>query len=224
MNQKGFTLIELMIGLVISVLCMIMMLMLFKQLSHIAMSSSQDAENDSQLQTGILVIEKLVQNAGYGSINNSGGSNNTGDIGIGTFSGNPALVWRYVPDLDASQTIYKCEGIGEEITTEGAHKIHRLVLLKRACGNNTEITSGDWIIDQPIMSIKTTTSSPIYAFSMSSENCTPFGIGKTYTGAQKIVVTAERQHLDLSDSPEQNTNNVTKKLSSSICLNNIKTT
>lgn len=224
MNQKGFTLIELMIGLVISVLCMIMMLMLFKQLSHIAMSSSQDAENDSQLQTGILVIDKLVQNAGYGSLNNSGGTNNTGDIGIGTFAGNPALVWRYVPDPDTSITTYKCEGIGEEITTEGNHKIHKLFLLKRACGNSTTITSGNWVVDQPIMSIKTTTSSPIYAFSMSSENCTPFGIGKTYTGAQKIIVSAERQHLDLSTSPDQTTNNITKKLSSTICLNNIKTT
>lgn len=224
MNQKGFTLIELMIGLVISVLCMIMMLMLFKQLSHIAISSSQDAENDSQLQTGILVIEKLVQNAGYGSLNNSGGTNNTGDIAIGTFANHPALVWRYIPDLDTPITTYKCEGIGEEITTEDNHKIHKLVLLKRACGNNTAIASGNWVVDQPIMSIKTTTSTPIYAFNLSNENCAPFGIGKNYTGAQKIIVTAERQHLDLSASPDQTTNNVTKKLSSTICLNNIKTT
>ena len=69
MPKNGFTLVELMVGLVIGMLCMIMMLMLFKQVSHISLQSSQDAEYDAQLQTSMLIVQKLIQNAGYGSEN-----------------------------------------------------------------------------------------------------------------------------------------------------------
>ena len=67
MLRNGFTIIELLVGIVIAMLCMITMLMLFKQLTQVSVSSTQDAEYDAQLQSGMLTIQKYVQNAGFGS-------------------------------------------------------------------------------------------------------------------------------------------------------------
>lgn len=210
MPKNGFTMIELLVGLVISMLCMIIMLMLFKQLMHVSLNSSQDAEYDAQLQSGMLSAQKYMQNAGYGSGKSS-------DIAIGSYSGNPAVFWLFVKEIGATPIAYQCQGIGEEISTENNQKVHRLVLLKKnACGTTEAITAGTWVKDQPIVVIKNTAAAPIYQFNMSSGTaCTPFGIDKTASaGLKQVTLTAARQHMT---GIGQNIQNV-------VCLNNIAAT
>lgn len=208
MKQNGFTLVELMVGLVVSMLCMIMMLMLFKQVSQISMSSSQDAEYDAQLQTGLLVAQRFIQNAGYGS----GQAN---DIYVGTQFGNPAVFWRMVSNLSSSPVSYSCQGIGEKVTTEGKFKIHRLVLLKKtACGTSEAIQSGTWEEDQSIMAIKNQNDSATFQYTLISNACRPFGIDKNTSGSKQLTLTA----------PRQNMTGLGNSVETSICLSNIKST
>lgn len=210
MPKNGFTMIELLVGIVIAMLCMITMLMLFKQLTHVGVSSTQDAEYDAQLQSGMLAAQKYIQNAGYGSGEST-------DIAIGTFAGNPAVFWLYVTELGASPLAYTCQGIGEEVSTVDGQKVHRLVLLKKvACGKTEAVTAGTWVKDQPIVAIKNKTDTPIYQFSLSSSTaCAPFGIEKNAAaGLKQITLTAARQHMT---GVGQNIQNV-------VCLSNISTT
>lgn len=208
MRANGFTLIELMIGLLISMLCMIMLLMLFRQISQISVRSSQSAEYDAQIQTGLLVLEKFIQNAGYGS----GLAN---DIQIGTHFGNPALFWRFIPELDSVPVSYQCQGVAEKITTENGLRIHRLVLMKKdACGTTTALTEGTWQESQAIVSINNNSTTPIFRYALSQGECRPFGINSTPVGTKQISLTAFRPEMT----------GLGEKIQSLICLNNIKAT
>ena len=210
MLRNGFTIIELLVGIVIAMLCMVTMLMLFKQLTQVSVSSTQDAEYDAQLQSGMLTIQKYVQNAGFGSGQQS-------DIDSGTYSGNPAIFWRSVKEINTTPLSYECKGIGEVVTTEDGQKIHRLVLLKKtACGTTEAITSGTWEKDQSIIAIRNSTATPIYQYAITSgTGCSPFGIEKASgTGLKQITLTATRQYMT---GIGQNIQNV-------ICLNNITST
>jgi Tfp pilus assembly protein PilW len=206
MKANGFTIIELMVGVVISMLCMIMMLMFFKQLSHISLSSSQDAEYDAQLKTGMLVIEKLVQNAGYGS-------GQLSDIATGTHYGNPAVFWRFIPDLSATPVSYQCHGVAEQVVSDGAQKTHRLVILKKTnCGTSTAVNEGNWEEYQPIVSVKNTSATPLFEYSIAQGDCRPYGIDKDNAGVRQLTLTAPRQHgTDLG-----------QNIKTTVCLNNIK--
>ena len=210
MPKNGFTIIELLVGIVIAMLCMVTMLMLFKQLTQVGVSSSQDAEYDAQLQSGILAAQKYIQNAGYGSGQQT-------DIAIGTYASNPAIFWLSVKQLGAVPLEYQCQGIGEEVSTEDGQQVHRLVLLKKvACGKTEVITAGTWVKDQPIIAIRNSTTPPIYQYAITSgTGCSPFGIEKASgTGLKQITLTATRQHMT---GVGQNIQNI-------ICLNNITST
>ena len=207
MNKNGFTLVELMVGLVISMLCMITMLMLFKQVSHISLQSNQDAEYDAQLQTGMLIVQKLIQNAGYGS----GAAN---DIEIGTYLSRPAVFWRYVEDIDASPIVYICQGVSEQITTDNNQKVHRLIVLKKDnCGNLNAVSSGTWQHQQTIIAIRNQSDSALFQYAMSASDCRPFGIDKNNFGIRQITLTAPRQYLTGTG----------ENIQTKVCLNNIKT-
>ena len=206
MKANGFTLVELMVGLVIAMLCMIMMLMFFKHHSQVSMSSSRDAQYDAQLRTGMLVMEKLVQNAGFGS-------GQTDDIGIGTYAGHPALFWRFRPDLTETPIQYSCQGFAEEIVAEGQQFLHRLISLNLSnCGNDTVFNDLSWESSQAILLVKSSDNSPIFEFQLSLGNCRPFGIDEHQSGLMQLLMSARRQHgTGLGES-----------IQSSVCLNNIK--
>lgn len=210
MHKNGFTMIELLVGIVIAMLCMITMLMLFKQISHIGVNTTQDAEYDAQLQSGILAAQKFIQNAGYGS-----GAQT--DIALGSFAGNPAILWLFAKDLSASPLAYQCQGIGEEITTEDGQTVHRLYLLKKtACGKTEAITAGTWEKDQSITVIRNSTTTPLYKYAMTSGACSPFGIDKSNAaGLKQVTLTAARQHMS---------SGVGQNIQTVVCLNNIATT
>ena len=209
MKPKGFTLVELMVGLGIASLCTIMMLMLFKQSSQISINSAEDAQYEAQLQTALLVSQRFIQNAGYGS-----GSSN--DIELGQHFNNPALFWRYIPNLNATPVTYICQGLAEEIQQKNGRVVHRLVLIeKTACGNTTAISAGTWQESKAIVAIKHQDQQPIFKFSLGSSDCTPFGIDNDKAGTKQVTLSAERPHLQGA---------VGSTLQSSICLSNIKMT
>lgn len=206
MQKNGFTLIELLIGLALAMLCMNMMMMMFKQTSQVGLRSSQDAEYDTQIQIGLLVAQRHLQSAGYGS-------GQAADIAIGSFAGGDAVLWRFTPDITAPTT-FQCQGIGEEISLENGRQVHRLMILKKTpCDTAQNIEDGTWAEDQVIVAIKTGSTTPIYSYDLiDSSVCNPYGIDAGGTTAkQQITLTAARQYMTGLGESIQNT----------LCLNNI---
>ncbi|ANF81152.1 hypothetical protein A3K93_02400 [Acinetobacter sp. NCu2D-2] len=210
MKKNGFSILELLVGLVVAMLCMIMMLMTFKQISKVSLESSMDAEYDTQVQLGMLVLQKVIQNAGYGS-------GNAADI----LMSNNTLYLRFTPDL-ATPTIIKCQALTSE--NDIVNKEYKLFLLENTtnCEASTALNSIAWTnsntIKSPLITIKnkeiSATTPPIFSFSVQSlpspKKCTPYGISNANpSGTKFVTVTAQGQHI------------TQKQIQSLICLNNI---
>ena len=213
MKKNGFTLVELLVGLVIAMLCMIMMLMLFKQISQVSLEASFDAEYDTQVQIGMLILQKVIQNAGYGS-------GNTNDIAMD--ASKDILYLRFTPDI-TTPTLLKCQAILSNNDIE--NKEYRLYLLEniKNCGTDADLkTSSIWnsthTTRSPLITIKNknieATTAPVFSFKVENltggKKCTPYGISKDNpSGSKYVTVTAKGQHSSV------------KQIRSSICLNNI---
>lgn len=224
--KNGFTLIELLIGIVIAMLCMIMMLMLFKQISKISLQSMQDADYDTQAQTGALIIQKLVQNAGYG-IDRSSNPTAVQDISLAQFNGKPAIFWRFLSsnptDTSATRT-YTCEALISE--NDLVNKEYKLFMLSypNNCGPDLNPSTASLWSDpsrytkSPLVTIRnpeiTASTDPIFSFNLSDmpvgKNCTPYGISENNpAGSKYVTVTARSKDLAIKD------------IQQVICLNNI---
>lgn len=66
-SQGGFTLVELMISMVITLVAIMSMLSLFQGISRNSGEAKIGAHLDGQIQNGLLAAHKLLQGAGYGS-------------------------------------------------------------------------------------------------------------------------------------------------------------
>ncbi|MEB0150626.1 prepilin-type N-terminal cleavage/methylation domain-containing protein [Pseudomonas sp. CCC2.2] len=64
-RQDGFTLISLMVGMVISLVSILAMLSLYKNLVHSSVVSTQSARQDGQVASGLLMAQRALMNAGF---------------------------------------------------------------------------------------------------------------------------------------------------------------
>ena len=201
MRQHGFTIIELLVGLLVAMLCLLMMLMLFKQTTKIGVHAGQDAQYNTQIQTGLLIAQKFIQNAGFGS-------SQPHDIQI--VEEHPQVVyWRLVPEPHITPIRYECQGMVERISDQGTQKLHQLVLIGKPCGSNETWIEGQWQDQQVLVNILSQQNTPIFHYRLNEGNCTPYGINqKDHQGLKQLVIEARREHSD----------HVIKNL---ICLNNI---
>lgn len=65
-QQRGISLISLMVGTVLSMLTIIAMLALYKNLVQVAVDATQDANHDGGLASALLVAQLELQGAGFG--------------------------------------------------------------------------------------------------------------------------------------------------------------
>lgn len=247
MRQNGFTLVELLVGLLIGMLCIIMMLMLFKQIFRVGMGVSHDAEYDSQLETGVLISQKLLQNAGYGSGKNidiaTGFVTFTSSTQVNaTVTGQPAIFWRIRPDLTA--LTFACFGLTEAITQDGEKFIHRLVYLQKlTCDSPTAVSPANPLLGamtgwtaEPIVKITVNTAEvadaaseagitaaaqaakPIFTYSIGG-SCSPFGVQNLQGGA-KVTVTGNRLNVK-TKLGQTDSINLGRSIQRAVCLRNI---
>lgn len=214
MKSKGFSLIELVVAMAVSLLAILMLLMLFKQVIRVGMESTQDAELDHSLDTALLVIQKTVQNAGYGT----GG---IGDIAVSTIEGSDnievsALFWRLNTNDDfllnpfkdtssnietetETETETQCWGISESVSNlSDENYLHQLFLLQwDSCGSTDDLKGNPtrWAVKDIIASFKTKQPTPIFSYEPvllinESEKCSPYGI-EDIKGSYKVVISAK---------------------------------
>lgn len=192
MNQRGFTMVELLIGLVLSTIVSLAMLMFYKQSLHASLDSTHSAEIDTKIQTSLISIKKAVHIAGFGN-----GAQE--DIILDEFELYPAVLWRYAITLDPDDntgTSFNCRGVSETIEDDlnSDRKIHRILLIKKdTCDLATELEDGTWEVSQQLASITSDKDTPYLTFDLdSSPGCTPFGIDPLNgTGMKVLTITSD---------------------------------
>lgn len=146
-RQKGLSLIGLLIGLLISVLCILGSLTLYKNLIQVATESKLDSNHDGQLASAMLIVQLEVQSAGFGIEPDA----TTPSIVINNpEAGKTQLLWRFflkdnLPPLNK----YQCRGLHEEEdTTNGVFRVLKVIkVVDDTCDESTPLENFTWETD-----------------------------------------------------------------------------
>lgn len=176
-NQQGFTLVSLLVGLAISMLCLIALLALFRTVIHTSVDARKSSILDTQLQNSLTTIQVLTQNAGFGYPASSI-PNIVEVASIANVTTNKAILWRLDDDIKTT-TASICQGI---TYTENA-----LILLKSRCSYDLPLATGStWEKDSTLASFPTGTT---ITFELKDQICAPYG-SAIITGTKVLNITA----------------------------------
>ncbi|HEY7773327.1 MAG TPA: hypothetical protein VIC26_09095 [Marinagarivorans sp.] len=167
-NHHGATLVGLMIGMLISIVSVLAILALYKNLITVSIDATEDAAHDGQVATALITAQLEVQAAGYGIVNADGLHLNTNEEGS-------EIRWRY---YDNGQ--YQCRAIREVVIDDRARSL-MLYEGQNLCDATTALGDVEW---QPLSTLtkivrQQAIDEAIFTFSVSTAECAPFGIGKT---------------------------------------------
>lgn len=131
-GQRGFTLVSLMVGLVISMLVILAMLSLFRVVLHFTFDQSSGmqptAAQDRQATTGLLTVQNQLQSAGFGIASAASNTNFAVVSGAALASTNKvtgtavtlpttattyanAIFWESNPTQTTATTAWTCQGL-----------------------------------------------------------------------------------------------------------------
>lgn len=176
-NQQGFTLVSLLVGLAISMLCLIALLALFRTVIHTSVDARKSSILDTKLQNSLTTIQVLTQNAGFG-YPASLIPNIVEVASITNVTTNKAILWRLDDDIKTT-TASICQGI---TYTENA-----LILLKSRCSYDLPLaTVSTWEKDSTLASFPTGTT---ITFELKDQICAPYG-SAIITGTKVLNITA----------------------------------
>ncbi|NKF21176.1 PilW family protein [Solimonas marina] len=185
-RQHGVTMISLLTGMAISMIGIVSMLSLYKNLIYQTVASAQRSGHDGEIAAGLLTAQIELQGAGYGVATASGAAKSNTDfivvsgatldaqlklhgtaltIGSSAVSGN-AIVWGDNPTLSA----YRCNAL---IVSDGG-----LTLLRATsgCAAATDWASAQWQRRADLVSSGALDQADT-TFSVSHGSCAPFGKG-----------------------------------------------
>ncbi|MCQ9426884.1 hypothetical protein NRB16_25560 [Pseudomonas sp. LJDD11] len=231
--QRGFNLISLMIGMTLSLISILAMLALYKNMVGISVRSIQDAQQDGQVSAGFLTAQLEMRNAGFGIVPSDTTPTDVASKSMrllqnarltsGTLTGDPytppveisgnALIWVSKMSTTADAT---CAGL---LVQSG-----QLVYLKAAstCRAITDWGTTTWTQTILVAAPKNPADDTSYGniqsasfFKTEQGRCWPFGkYSETqFPNSLKVIMTA-------SISAKDSTGNAIKSVSE-ICLPNI---
>ncbi|CAD5108230.1 PilW family protein [Zestomonas carbonaria] len=189
-RQRGVNLISLMVGTLLSVIGILAMLTLYRNLVQTAVVATQDANQDGQLAAGLLTAQLELQNAGFGI--DPGGAQNLlkTDVSLGGQS-HPALLWRY---RDA--TGYQCRGLVDRADQDAVtgKALRRLSLLE-ASGCGAGLGGLSWSVRHELARLQVpddqqAAPQPLVDFTVAAVDCAPFGFGAKARHPQ-VTLTAQ---------------------------------
>lgn len=230
--QRGFNLISLMVGVSISLISILAMLSLYKNMIGVSVTSIQDAKQDGQIAAALLTAQRELLNAGFrepdsvlsaarivlirGAALTSGiltGAQQTLST-TGSVSGN-AMIWIYKPTSTSAET---CVGL---LVQNGA--LSRL----QATGSCTSITlwstlswTSTTLIEAKQAPADTGSNQIPLFFDAQYVSCWPFGKAQVATTPLKylqVTMNATTSTLDLSSTTQP----AYVKNVSNVCLPNI---
>lgn len=221
-QQRGMSLISLMVGLVISLIILLATLIIFKNLTRTAISSKEDSKNDAQRLSSVLTGQILAQSAGFGISSAavgtdlvliSGASLGTSNILSGSLvavggQGN-AVVWG--EKLDGAT--YQCEGLYSP-STGGMFRLGPVNCTSASAAWNTITWSTTTTLDN------SSQSTSLMQFSEKTDGCASYGIVGTGKVNLTFTTTTVRRDLQQTNNPTISTMSST----SSSCLVNFPLT
>lgn len=133
-KQQGLSLISLLVGLFISMLCILTGLTLYKSTLRMSTDSKIDTQLDGQITSALLTLQLELQSAGYGVP-----GANASDVVKTTHSNKQVLAWRY-----HNGTEFICRGV-KEFETGTSPKYRNLELITAdGCSENVDLTTLNW--------------------------------------------------------------------------------
>lgn len=177
-TQRGMTLISLMVGTVLSMLTILAVLALYKNLIQVSVTASQDAKHDGGLASALLTAQMELSSAGFGLDENA-------STLIHLPSGTTAILWRYKA-LNATQV--SCSGLLLRPQPGKEADAHTLTLLHKAdCStalNSLSVANSDsdlqasWgTAPSAITNLASFAPSINLSFESTETNCSNYGIG-----------------------------------------------
>ncbi len=167
-KEQGFSLVELMVGMLLASLAILTSLTLYSNLVKVNVESTTDAKHDGQLASAMSILQLELQSAGYGIT-----PANPADL---VLVDSTHLNWRFRPNPDAA--VYTCRGFWVEDGNDG--RIFKLITRKN-CAANTNLNSvviEDWDVDNQKELAQFKRNPPVIALSMENKSCSPFGFSK----------------------------------------------
>lgn len=192
--QSGTTLISLLIGLLISMLCILALLSSYRTIVKTGVESRIAATHDTQLQAGLTTAQMFLQNAGFGLEGSNNLLTTTVQVGSKTIS---AVLWRY-----KNGTNIVCQGLADVESSD--NKKRRFVLLEgfendsgAPCNGTSTLGSFKWKEQSTLANLEdysTDKSNPQQiTFNQTISTCTPFGAGTVEESSQHplIIISAK---------------------------------
>lgn len=170
-HQSGTTLISLLIGLLIAMLCLMGVLSSYRTIVKTGVTSRIAATHDTELQNGLTISQMLVQNAGFRL---EGGDNVLiAPITVGSDNVS-ALLWRY---KEEDGTVV-CQGLAD-IASSDSTKRDFIILKSATCDSSATLNGLAWTKASTLAHLVdyTTDSSnpPQVTFEKTASTCSPFG-------------------------------------------------
>lgn len=177
-QQRGISLISLMVGTVLSMLTIIAMLALYKNLVQVAVDATQDANHDGGLASALLTAQLELQSAGFGMDEDFSKTiyiHNTGSIN--------AILWYYKVSSNGSK---QCAGLIErQHPDEDKKKFRTLTLLQQpdcrltlSASTAANPDAGWDIVTNLAVLKKTDPDKPLLLFEKSTDKCrSPYNLG-----------------------------------------------
>ncbi len=201
----------MLIGLLISVLCILASLTLYKSLVRVAADTKVDSSYDGQLAAAMLTVQMEVQNTGYGM------TFKPGDFLKREEEKAVELLWRYKSGND-----FTCRSLQElSEGADGSLKHHKLSLREATAGctessNLLSITAwkeisalGRWPVVKKVeeyLTQKTTVNKTLLDFSFVRTACSPFG---ALPPASRLILTVSAPSSALLNGTEVSPNEFT---------------
>lgn len=209
-SQSGVTLISLLIGLLIAMLCMIGLLSAYRTIAKTGVESRMDTTHDTQLQNGLIASQMMIQNAGFGL---EGATNlKRADITVGSLTSVTALLWRYKVGSTVS-----CQGLAD-IADADKRKLVSLTV-SSGCDDTSDLDILTWTKDKTLARLTDFSGSNdpqvTYAVTQPTPSCTTFGSVNTGSGQHPQVT------LSAKTSTQQHSSSGLGSIQVPICILNI---
>lgn len=209
-RQYGMSLIGLLIGLLISVLCILASLTLYKNLIQVATESKLDSNHDGQIASAMLVMQLEVQSAGYGIE----AANFDHLIKHTPATGKIQLLWRF--SLNGGTT-FECRGFHEEeeVKDDAKFRVLKLMKVNSGCTASATLSSLSWVevsrlgqwrvvddgvddvgLDDYIDDHKT-----LFDFDLDADFCNPYGASVSATEKHGILTVTVPGSAALQNAP-----------------------
>lgn len=223
-KQAGATLISLLVGLVIAMLCIIAVLTTYRTAVKTSTESRIDSSHDAQLQNGLTTAQMLLQNAGYGldgTTHFKVNANITAQVHGSSQSISPAILWRYRYKDNNNIVQIACQGLAD--ISDSSNTKRQLVLLQgTVCNDTLDLASNSltWKVQSSLANLQDFSadhSNPVQiTWVKSLAKCTPYGAGKIDESSEHLVIT-----FSAKTSTQQTAN--LSPVGVSVCLLNIST-